>query len=62
MAENPEHEGTAGDEEEEVTVGDGDEGDLEVVQPTEQWQTLKPGDQCCSVHGFLFCHLNSIKL
>uniref|UniRef100_A0A3P8RXU5 Nucleotide exchange factor SIL1 n=1 Tax=Amphiprion percula TaxID=161767 RepID=A0A3P8RXU5_AMPPE len=32
-----------GDEEEEVTVvDDNDEEDLEVVQPTEQWQTLKP--------------------
>ncbi|XP_044062107.1 nucleotide exchange factor SIL1 isoform X2 [Siniperca chuatsi] len=29
-----------GGEEEEVMV---DEGDLEVVQPTEEWQTLKPG-------------------
>lgn len=43
MVENTEHEGKGGDEEEEVTIGDGDEGDLEVVQPTEQWQTLKPG-------------------
>lgn len=32
-----------GEEEEEATVGDEDEGDLEVVQPTELWQTLKPG-------------------
>ncbi|XP_035860114.1 nucleotide exchange factor SIL1 isoform X1 [Sander lucioperca] len=31
-----------GDEEEEVTVEE-DEGDLEVVQPTEEWQTLQPG-------------------
>ncbi|XP_070769553.1 nucleotide exchange factor SIL1 [Enoplosus armatus] len=31
-----------GEEEEEVTVYD-DEGDLEVVQPTEEWQTLKAG-------------------
>ncbi|KAM8733422.1 nucleotide exchange factor SIL1 [Acanthopagrus schlegelii] len=30
------------DDKEEVTV-DEDEGDLEVVQPTEEWQTLKPG-------------------
>ncbi|XP_030595684.1 nucleotide exchange factor SIL1 [Archocentrus centrarchus] len=46
VVENTEHEGKGGDEEEEVTVGDSDdddEGDLEVVQPTEQWQTLKPG-------------------
>ncbi|PWA32495.1 hypothetical protein CCH79_00016670, partial [Gambusia affinis] len=35
------------DEEEEVTVDDDDDddggGDFEVVQPNEQWQTLKPG-------------------
>ncbi|XP_034739165.1 nucleotide exchange factor SIL1 isoform X1 [Etheostoma cragini] len=31
-----------GDEEEEVTLEE-DEGDLEVVQPTEEWQTLQPG-------------------
>uniref|UniRef100_A0A672H2S4 Nucleotide exchange factor SIL1 n=1 Tax=Salarias fasciatus TaxID=181472 RepID=A0A672H2S4_SALFA len=31
------------EEEEEATVGDEDEGHLEVVQPTELWQTLKPG-------------------
>ncbi|XP_061581939.1 nucleotide exchange factor SIL1-like isoform X2 [Cololabis saira] len=36
-----EEEGTVGDEEEEETVG-ADE-DLDVFQPTEQWQTLKPG-------------------
>ncbi|XP_078117130.1 nucleotide exchange factor SIL1 isoform X2 [Sander vitreus] len=30
-----------GDEEEEVTVEE--DGDLEVVQPTEEWQTLQPG-------------------
>ncbi|XP_071767710.1 nucleotide exchange factor SIL1 [Centroberyx gerrardi] len=37
--------GGGGEEEEEATVADEDEngGDLEVVQPTEQWQTLKPG-------------------
>ncbi|XP_074503968.1 nucleotide exchange factor SIL1 [Sebastes fasciatus] len=35
-------EGVVGDEEDEVTI-DEDEGDLEVVQPTEEWQTLKPG-------------------
>ncbi|CAJ1057978.1 nucleotide exchange factor SIL1 isoform X2 [Xyrichtys novacula] len=33
-----------GDEEEEVTVDEEEEeGDLEVVKPTEEWQTLKPG-------------------
>ncbi|XP_060905075.1 nucleotide exchange factor SIL1 [Labrus mixtus] len=34
-----------GDEEEEVTVDEeeGEEGDLEVVQPTDEWQTLKQG-------------------
>nr|XP_046261998.1 nucleotide exchange factor SIL1 isoform X2 [Scatophagus argus] len=33
-----------GDEEEEATVDeDKDEGDLEVVQPTEDWHTLRPG-------------------
>ncbi|XP_073342716.1 nucleotide exchange factor SIL1 isoform X2 [Pagrus major] len=35
-------EGGNDDDEEEMTV-DEDEGDLEVVQPTEEWQTLKPG-------------------
>lgn len=34
-------EGAGSDEEEEVTV---DFGDLEVVQPSEEWQTLKPGN------------------
>lgn len=38
-AEGRERGGT--DEEAEVTD---DEGDLEVVQPTEDWQTLKPGN------------------
>ncbi|KAM9356784.1 nucleotide exchange factor SIL1 [Symphorus nematophorus] len=43
VVENPDGgEGAGGDEEAEVTV-DEDEGDLEVVQPTEEWQTLKPG-------------------
>nr|XP_033488591.1 nucleotide exchange factor SIL1 isoform X2 [Epinephelus lanceolatus] len=37
-----EDDGVVGDEEEEVAV-DEDGGDLEVVQPTEEWQTLKPG-------------------
>uniref|UniRef100_UPI0037E71C72 nucleotide exchange factor SIL1 n=1 Tax=Semicossyphus pulcher TaxID=241346 RepID=UPI0037E71C72 len=36
-------EGGGGDEEEEVTVDEEEEGDLDVVQPTEEWQTLKPG-------------------
>ncbi|XP_068570281.1 nucleotide exchange factor SIL1 [Cebidichthys violaceus] len=41
VVENTEgREGGGADEEAEVTV---DEGDLEVVQPTEDWQTLKPG-------------------
>ncbi|XP_067454645.1 nucleotide exchange factor SIL1 [Thunnus thynnus] len=35
-------EGAGSDEDEEATVEE-DEGDLEVVQPTEEWQTLKPG-------------------
>ncbi|XP_042371920.1 nucleotide exchange factor SIL1-like, partial [Plectropomus leopardus] len=35
-------EAVVGDEEEEVVV-DEDEGDLEVIQPNEEWQTLKPG-------------------
>ena len=40
------------DDKEEVTV-DEDEGDLEVVQPTEEWQTLKPGN----VHELpVICH------
>ncbi|CAN9514549.1 unnamed protein product [Ophioblennius macclurei] len=30
-------------EEEEVVVSDRDEGDMDMVQPTELWQTLKPG-------------------
>ncbi|KAM6924028.1 nucleotide exchange factor SIL1 [Xenentodon cancila] len=34
--------GGGGDEDDEVTVGDDDE-ELDVVEPTEQWQTLKPG-------------------
>ncbi|XP_049442566.1 nucleotide exchange factor SIL1 [Epinephelus fuscoguttatus] len=37
-----EDDGVVGDEEEEVAV-DEDGGNLEVVQPTEEWQTLKPG-------------------
>lgn len=41
VVKNPDgREGGGADEEAEVTV---DEGDLEVVQPTEDWQTLKPG-------------------
>lgn len=36
-------ENTEGGEEEEVRV-DEDEGDLDAVQPTEDWQTLKPGN------------------
>ncbi|XP_070692935.1 nucleotide exchange factor SIL1 isoform X2 [Pempheris klunzingeri] len=36
--------GGGGVEEEEVTVdNDDEEGDLEVVHPTEEWQTLRPG-------------------
>lgn len=32
------------DEEEVVTVDtDDDDGDFEVIQPNEQWQTLQPG-------------------
>ncbi|XP_076744411.1 nucleotide exchange factor SIL1 [Maylandia zebra] len=44
VVENPEHEAVNG-EEEDVAVDDveDDEGDLDVVQPSEQWQTLKPG-------------------
>lgn len=43
VVENTEEgEGVVSDEEDEVTI-DEDEGDLEVVQPTEEWQTLKPG-------------------
>lgn len=38
-------EAAGSDEDEEATV-DEDEGDLEVVQPTEEWQTLKPGNVC----------------
>ncbi|XP_041653618.1 nucleotide exchange factor SIL1 isoform X2 [Cheilinus undulatus] len=39
-------ESTDNNEEEEVTMDDEEEeeeGDLEVIQPTEEWQTLKPG-------------------
>ncbi|XP_051276717.1 nucleotide exchange factor SIL1 [Dicentrarchus labrax] len=36
-------EGGGGEEEEEEVTIDEDEGDLEVAQPTEEWQTLKPG-------------------
>lgn len=44
MVENAEHEAVNG-EEEDVAVDDvEDEGDLDVVQPSEQWQTLKPGN------------------
>lgn len=45
MVENTEHEAVNG-EEEDVAVDDveDDEGDLDVVQPSEQWQTLKPGN------------------
>lgn len=43
VVENTEDEEAAvGDEEEEMTA-DGYEGDLEVVQPNEEWQTLRPG-------------------
>lgn len=44
VVENPEHEAVNG-EEEDVAVDDveDDEGDLDIVQPSEQWQTLKPG-------------------
>uniref|UniRef100_A0A668SCU0 Nucleotide exchange factor SIL1 n=1 Tax=Oreochromis aureus TaxID=47969 RepID=A0A668SCU0_OREAU len=44
VVENTEHEAVNG-EQEEVAVDDveDDEGDLDVVQPSEQWQTLKPG-------------------
>lgn len=43
VVENAEHEAVNG-EEEDVAVDDvEDEGDLDVVQPSEQWQTLKPG-------------------
>ncbi|XP_006808811.1 nucleotide exchange factor SIL1 [Neolamprologus brichardi] len=44
VVENTEHEAVNG-EEEDVAVDDveDDEGDLDVVQPSEQWQTLKPG-------------------
>lgn len=37
-----EEEAAVGDEEEDVTAAEY-EGDLEVVQPNEAWQTLKPG-------------------
>lgn len=45
VVENTEHEAVNG-EQEEVAVDDveDDEGDLDVVQPSEQWQTLKPGN------------------
>ncbi|XP_026212826.1 nucleotide exchange factor SIL1 isoform X2 [Anabas testudineus] len=45
VVDNPEGgEGAHRDEEDEATVDeDGDLEDIEVVQPTEQWQTLKPG-------------------
>lgn len=44
MVNNPEGDKEADvDEEVEVTV-DEDEGELEVVQPSEEWQTLKPGN------------------
>ncbi|XP_008417956.2 LOW QUALITY PROTEIN: nucleotide exchange factor SIL1 [Poecilia reticulata] len=36
-------EGGGGADEEEVTVDDDDDGVFEVVQPNEQWQTLRPG-------------------
>ncbi|XP_010748936.3 nucleotide exchange factor SIL1 [Larimichthys crocea] len=42
VVENTEGGEGAGGDEEEVTV-DEDEEDLEVVQPTDEWQTLKPG-------------------
>ncbi len=41
-----------GDVDEEVTVNE-DEGDLEVVQPTEEWQTLKPGNV---LRVLVLCH------
>lgn len=44
MVDNPEGDNEADvDEEVEVTV-DEDEGELEVVQPSEDWQTLGPGN------------------
>ncbi|KAM7417075.1 hypothetical protein PAMA_016942 [Pampus argenteus] len=36
-------EGAGVDEDEEATLDEEEEGDLEVVQPTEEWQTLKAG-------------------
>lgn len=44
VVENPEGE----EAEMEVTVDpeeEAEEGELEVVQPSEEWQTLKPGDE-----------------
>lgn len=43
MENTEDEEAAVGDEEEEATA-DGYEGDLEVVQPEEEWQTLKPGN------------------
>lgn len=50
-------EGVGGDEEVEVT-DDEDEDILEVVQPTAEWQTLRPGNEAEGV--LLICkHFNS---
>lgn len=38
-------EGRDDDDDQEAITVDEDEGDLEVVQPTEEWQTLKPGNE-----------------
>ncbi|KAF3693523.1 Nucleotide exchange factor SIL1 Precursor [Channa argus] len=43
VVENTNEDGGVRDDEEDVVIADEDEGDLEIVQPTEQWQTLKPG-------------------
>lgn len=43
VVENNEGGGVDVGEEEEVTVDDDDDGEFEVLQPNEQWQTLKPG-------------------
>ncbi len=43
VVENTEGEEGVGDDEEEEVMVDEDDGVLEVVQPTEEWQTLKPG-------------------
>lgn len=52
VVENPEgEEGARGDEEEEVTVDE----DVEVVQPTEQWQTLKQGNDALFTCLYIYC-------